>query len=132
MCCGVRVGQERGIEPEWLIPGECSPGQIVGVHFVWSPHVGTGNDWYEIPPEPMASIYGEFVPIARVFNGGLPDNLMSNCAAIVKGVVGLFQEDEEYITVVVRDQEYFIPRGLPHILCEPPEDVEDDEEEKRG
>lgn len=123
---------EQQDELVWLIPEECVPGQIVGVHFLWSPFPEAGSEWYAIPPEPMCSIYGEFVPIARVDNGGVPDRVMANCCTLMKGVVGLFQEDEEYITVVVKDQEYFMPRRMPKILCEWPENEPEDDEEREG
>jgi hypothetical protein len=114
----------------WLLPNECQPGQVVGVHIMWSPHPGERRDWDGIPPEPICFMAGEFVPTQRV-DTGVPDKIMTNCCMITKGVMGLFQEDFEFATVVLfGDREARVPWDMPYILCEYPEP--EDEEEKAG
>jgi hypothetical protein len=114
----------------WLLPSECQSGMIVGVFIMWSPYPKYGNNWDGIPPEPICFMAGEFVPTQRV-DMGVPDKIMANCCMISKGVMGLFQEDSEFATVVIFDRNYRIPWEMPFIICEYPGE-EGSEEEKAG
>lgn len=100
---------------DWILPNQCTPGQIVLVHFLWTPF-DDSNEWPHPPPPPADQMYGYWAPVPH-----LPteeeDLIYQNCSLFVKGLMHLFQDDPQYAVLDAMGDEVRIPWDQPYIVA---------------
>lgn len=100
---------------QWTLPNQCSPGQVVLVHYMWTPF-DDSNEWKQIPPHPADVVYGYWAPVPWLPHEE-DDPVFEACTVFMKALLNLFQEDANFAVLTCMGEEVRIPWDQQYLVA---------------